>query len=120
MIVVVIVALLAGAGGFVYMSHLETAKKDLAKSGVLGLAQAVEIYKTRNGSYPDNLLILTQAGQDGTPAVLKGSALRDPWERDYIYEPQNLHPQTREPHIYSHGPNPGLAGSQVSNWDGNQ
>jgi type II secretion system protein G len=120
MIVVVIVAILAGAGGFVYMTHLETAKKDLAKSGVMGLTQQVQIYKTQNGDYPPDLLTLTRPGNDGTAAALKESALLDPWGRPYMYEPTTLHPLTKEPRIYSQGPNPGLPGSIISNWDGNQ
>jgi type II secretory pathway pseudopilin PulG len=117
LVVVAIIVILAGAGGYIYMSQLEATKKDLAKAGCNTLTQQISAYKTRHGDFPPDLLTLTQAGSDGTPAALKASALNDPWGRAYTYEPMNRHPLTHEPHIYSEGPSPGTPGSRVSNWD---
>ena len=120
LVVVAIIVILAGAGGYIYMSHLENAKKDLAKAGIMALDQEVQAFKTRHGDYPPDLLMLTQPGQDGTPAALESKTLMDPWNRPYTYEAANYHPLTRKPHIYSEGPSPGLTGSRISNWEGNQ
>jgi general secretion pathway protein G len=120
LVVVAIIVILAGAGGYIYMSHLENAKKDLAKTGAMALDQQVNAYRVRHGDYPPDLLTLTQPGSDGTPAALESKVLLDPWSRPYVYEPANLHPLTRKPHIYSEGPSPGTPGSRVSNWETNQ
>src|SRR5262249_30427729 len=119
LVVVAIIVVLAGAGGFIYMGHLENAKKDLAKAGVMALDQEVGMYRTRHGDYPPDLATLTQPGADGTPASITQKALLDPWSRPYGYEAGSLHPTTRKPHIYSEGPSPGVPGSRVTNWDTN-
>jgi len=120
LVVVAIIVILAGAGGYIYMSHLENAKKDLAKAGAMALDQQIGAYRTRHGDYPPDLLTLTQPGADGTPAALESKTLLDPWSRPYVYEPANLHPLTKKPHIFSEGPSPGIPGSRVSNWETNQ
>jgi general secretion pathway protein G len=120
LVVVAIIVILAGSAGFVAMNHFENAKKDLAKTNVLALDQEIGIWRTRHGDYPPDLGTLTQLGPNGEAATLTSDRLLDPWARPYAYEPQNLHPTTRKPHIYTEGPTPGAPGSRISNWEGNQ
>jgi general secretion pathway protein G len=116
LVVVAILVVLAGTGGVVYMKYLDDAKKDIAKMNVQTIDDAVQSYKIRNGDYPTDLNVLTQPGQDGGAAVLEAKHLLDPWGRPIVYEPQNLHPSTHKPHVYSNGPNPGNAAGKISNW----
>ena len=120
LVVVMIVLILAGSGGYIYMNHLENAKKDLAKTNVMALDQEVQIYKTRHGVYPPDLQTLTQLGPNGEAATIDQKVLLDPWNLPFVYEPQSFHPLTKKPHIYTEGPNPGSPGSRISNWDTNQ
>jgi general secretion pathway protein G len=113
LVVAAILVMLAGTGVVVYMKYLDDAKKDTAYLGVMSLDQAVQAHKTKHGDYPQTLAELTQA--EGTSAAaLDQKALTDPWGRLYQYEPQNLHPQKRTPHIFSNGPSGGNA--PISNW----
>jgi type II secretory pathway pseudopilin PulG len=115
LVVVAILVVLAGAGAYVYTGYLDKAREDTARMGVSELEKAVEAYKVAYGDYPPELRTLTQA-LDGRPAALEEKALKDPWGRDYVYEPGTRHPQTGRPRIYSAGPNPGDASKVISNW----
>jgi prepilin-type N-terminal cleavage/methylation domain-containing protein len=120
LVAVAIVLILAGSGAFLYLNHLENAKKDIGKANVDTLDQQVQIYYTRHHQFPPDLATLTQLGPNGEAAAIETRALIDPWDRPYHYEPQNLHPLTRKPHVYSEGPTPGTPGSRISNWENNQ
>jgi general secretion pathway protein G len=120
LVVVAIIVVLAGAGTFIYLNHLENAKRDLGKAGVMALDQEVRAFFTRYGEYPPDLSVLTLPSPEGGPAAVEAKALYDPWNRPYFYEPTNLHPLTQKPHIFSEGPHPGMAGSRISNWENNQ
>ena len=115
LVVVAILVVLAGVGGVIYMRYLEDAKRDIAKTNVQSLAQAVEAYKLRNGDYPDSLLVLTEP-QDNGSAYLEESALVDPWQQPYVYERENRNQRTGKPRIYSHGGNQADQASVISNW----
>lgn len=118
LVAMAILVVVAGVGGVMYMRHLENARQDRAIVDVKSLSNLVEAYKTRHREYPASLEALTQAGVDGSGAYLEIDALIDPWGRPYKYEPQNLHPSTHKPHIYSDGPNPGNPNSMISSWTG--
>jgi general secretion pathway protein G len=120
LIVVAIILIIAGAGGYIMMTHFENAKKDMGKANVMALDQQVQAYRVRHGDYPPDLVTLTQLGPNGEAATIENKMLLDPWNRPYTYEPHSLHPLTRKPHIYSEGPMPGSPGSRISNWESNQ
>jgi general secretion pathway protein G len=113
-VVVAIILILAGAGALVLPRFLADANVSRAKTDVLALEKAIGAYQAKYGVYPQNLEILAES--DGTnPAYIKESLLKDPWQQPYIYEPGNLHPKTKIPHIYSAGA-PGT-GQIIANWD---
>jgi general secretion pathway protein G len=116
LVVVAILVVLAGVGGVIYMRYLEEAKKDIAKTQIQTLSETVEMYKVKNGDYPANLVVLTELQPDGGSAILEQSALKDPWQMDYVYEPENRNPLTGKPRIYSFGGNMGNQAGIISNW----
>jgi general secretion pathway protein G len=115
LVVVAILVVLAGIG-IVAFRYLEDSKENIAYVNIKKLEQAVESYKLNpnHGDYPANLQILTER-IDGKPAYLEESALKDPWGRPYVYEPQQRHPKTDKPLIYSQGANPGQS-APIRNW----
>jgi general secretion pathway protein G len=113
LVVVAILVVLAGIGIGVFY-YLETAKDRAAYAQIRNLEVAVEGYRAANGHYPENLEILLEPEGD-KPAPLSQQNVMDPWNRPFVYEPQNLHPKTKKPRIYSNGANPGSS-RQIANW----
>jgi general secretion pathway protein G len=119
LVVVMILVILAGTGGVIYMRYLEEARKDSARVQIQSLTQVAETYALRYTSYPPNLASLTQPMADGSKPYLEPSALVDPWGREYQYaSPGSHHATTGKPDIWSQGPNPGDANSIIGNWSG--
>jgi hypothetical protein len=48
--------------------------------------------------------------------LLEDVALLDPWKRPYHYEPDQLHPKTHIPLIWSEGEDPDDPGWKIANW----
>jgi general secretion pathway protein G len=113
LVVAAILVILAGTGTIILFRYLEDARVDAAKLGVKSLETGVQGYQmSHNQQLPPNLEALTVA-EGGRPAYIGTEGLIDPWGQPYIYEPQNLHPQTRKPHIYSKGPD---GNNVIDNW----
>ena len=115
LVVVAIIVILAGVSGVTYMNYLESSKKDIAQVGIAQIEQAVMAWRTKRGEYPPDLNVLVQS-IDGEPAAMETKHLIDPWGRAYVYEPQQLHPQTQKPLIFSQGPVMGNANGRITNW----
>jgi hypothetical protein len=88
-----------------------------AKLDVNGLQTAVTAYDVRHTVYPGTLKELAERQPDGGAALIEEAALKDPWGRQYQFDPNQRHPKTDRPLIWSEGPNPGQAGSKITNWD---
>jgi len=113
LVVMAILVVLAGTGGLIYVSYLEGAREDAARTQVRILTDAAEAYRIKFGDYPDSLSTLTQPGPDGR-ATLESSALIDPWQRPYQYAKVGSHHQsTGKPDIWSGGKDGNL---QIGNW----
>jgi general secretion pathway protein G len=115
LVVAAILVILAGTGTIILFRYLEDARVDAAKVRIKNVETALEGYKMSHGSYPGDLTALT-VSEGGRGAYLETNGLLDPWEHEFVYEPQNLNPQTRKPRVYSQGPNPGDASSIIANW----
>jgi len=113
LVVVAILVVLAGIGIGVFY-YLDSSKDRIAAIQIRNLESAVEGYRTLNGDYPQSLEVLTMPEND-KPAPLSDQQLIDPWNRQYHYEPQNRHPKTQKPLIYSQGANPGTS-KPIRNW----
>jgi general secretion pathway protein G len=118
--VLMIVVIMAGIGGVMYMRYLEGARKDRVKIDVKMLEEAVQIYHMKYGSPPASLVALTQPMPDGTKAVLEPSALLDPWGHEYQYAAQGSHHLgTDKPDIWSQGDGSDPT-SVIGNWSPGQ
>jgi len=117
LVVVAIIVVLAGAGTLGYMKIMEDARRDQARSGCKTLEKALQAYKLRHGSYPELLEhLVTNVEADQGGALIDRNALKDPWGFPYMYGgPQNLHPDTQVPQVYSQGPN--RQGMYAFNWN---
>lgn len=106
LVVVAIVVVLAGLGGFYVMGQLKEAQKDAAKVQCKVLRNAVSTYMLRNKNQaPQNLEALRIKGPGGETAILDADAsIIDPWGNPYIMEvgPDGVK-------VYSQGP-PGGTG----------
>jgi general secretion pathway protein G len=117
LVVVAIIVVLAGVAVPMYMGRLEDAKKDRAKVDVKTLTQQCLTYQLKYGDMPATLEVLCQPQPDGSIPFLEPSALLDPWNRPYEYQPQGQHnAMYGKPDIWSLGPNPGDAAGIIGNW----
>lgn len=104
MIVVTIMASVAGVVGFFVFGALERANMKTARMEVQQLESMVDnFYMTSTPSrLPDNLEELTEG-----PAPLTEEIPTDPWGNDYVYNKQG----NREYEVYSPGPD-GVEGTE--------
>jgi len=88
LLVLVILALIAGLVLPGIIGKAEGAKVKAAGSQISRLAMAVESYYLDTGSTPDRLeLLVEESGNIGgwNGPYVKPSALKDPWGREYVY-----------------------------------
>jgi hypothetical protein len=97
--------------------HLQAGFVARAKVDVQTLDKAVQTYIVKNGKSPATLQELTQRTPDGGAALLKETALIDPWGNPYQYDPNQLNPYNATPKIWTNG-DPAQGGkTPISNWD---
>lgn len=124
LIVLAILALLAGVAAPQLMKYLGSARAETAKTQISALVSAVELYYIDLGSYPPQdfglkALIEAPPQQDRWrgPYLKKESGLTDPWGRLYVYR---LPGQKTEFEILSYGRDgqPGGAGedADIGSW----
>lgn len=77
MVVVVIIGLLAGAVALKVGGYLDTAEANRAKSDIVTIMNAIELYRQEHKQYPTQ-----QAGLDALDNV---TSRTDPWDRPYEY-----------------------------------
>lgn len=86
MVVVVIIALVTGVVGVAVFGRLEKARRDVAKTQLRTLSDALELYKLSMRQYPgtaEGLGALTQPKGGEKPFI--NSLPKDPWGNDYVY-----------------------------------
>ncbi|MCC6418972.1 MAG: type II secretion system protein GspG [Gemmataceae bacterium] len=117
LVVVAILVVLAGAAIPIYLSYLDRARIDRAKIDIKTLEGAVDAYAAQNGGvYPQTLQELTVANPNtGQRAYLDQTTLVDPWGDFYVLDPNQQHPTTFKPKIYSLGPSKNQQ-TMISNW----
>jgi len=114
LVVVAILVVLAGIGIGVFY-YLDSSKDRVALIQIRNLESAVSGYAAlHDGNYPESLQAMTVPEND-KPAPLSAQQLMDPWNRPYVYDPQQRHPATHKPLIYSQGANPGQS-TPIRNW----
>ncbi|MBT8048773.1 MAG: type II secretion system major pseudopilin GspG [Xanthomonadales bacterium] len=121
LLVLVILALIGGLVLPGIIGKAEGAKVKAAGSQINRLAMAVESFYLDTGSTPDSLdaLVSESGGVEGwNGPYVKGSSLKDPWGREYVYEYPGEHGDFD---IYSLGADgqPGGEGknADINSWD---
>jgi general secretion pathway protein G len=111
MVVVVIIAALAGMVLPKVLPASTEAKIKIAEGDLAALKTALQLYHLKNDRYPS-----TEEGLKALyPAYLEKPA-RDPWKRDYLYR----NPGTRNAggyDLWSVGPDPQNDADDVRNWE---
>jgi len=112
LVVVAIIVMLAGVGGYYYMGQLEKSKAKIAVSQAKKvLTTACQTYYTDNETWPPSLDVLLVPDQYGKPYLETADALKDPWGKPYQYNPAGTHNNGLRPDIWSESPM-----GQLGNW----
>lgn len=112
LVVVAILVVLAGVGGYYYLKHLDEAKRDAARLQVKVLSEAAEAYYVKHGEFPPSLAVLTEREADGAKASLDPDALKTPWSQLYGYDPSGPNNGGNRPDIWADSPQWG----RIGNW----
>lgn len=103
LVVVTIILILAGLGGYYLIGQANEARKSAAKIQVKVLTQAAETYNLdHQGNYPQSLgqLLLKDATGKG-PYLKNQDALIDPWGNPYQYNAAGSFNNGTQPDIWS-------------------
>lgn len=88
MVVITILGLIAAAVGVAVVPQLQKAKVDRARMDIGNIGNALKLYYTQKGKYPDT--------GEGLGALVTGKQLeaapKDPWGHDYVYVLENGKP----------------------------
>jgi general secretion pathway protein G len=113
LVVVAIIVVLAGIGGYYLLPRVDEAKESTAKAQLKTLTKACETYKLNEDDWPPSLESLSQQSPKGHLPLLEPDALRDPWGQPYGYDPSGTHNSGMRPDIWVNRPN-----HQIGNWPG--
>jgi general secretion pathway protein G len=81
MVVITILGLIAAAVGVAVIPQLNQAKRDRAELDIKNIQNALKLYYTKKGAYPD-----TGTGLKGLVDMQALEQLpRDPWNNEYVY-----------------------------------
>ena len=111
LVVMAIIVVLAGVGGYYYLRHLDEAKVDAARLQVKTLTQAAEAYYTKHGEWPASLVALTEKEADGSRPYLEPDAIKTPWGKEYGYDPSGPSNSGNKPDVWADGPQ-----GKIGNW----
>jgi general secretion pathway protein G len=116
LVVVAIIVMLAGIGGYYFVQSYEDSKRSAAKVQTKVLTEAVEAYRLSHGTNPPSLQALLQQDEEGGPYLKTPEALIDPWKQPYQYNPAGPNNAGRQADIWAAAPN----GTQIGNWAGSK
>ncbi|MGP1345528.1 MAG: type II secretion system protein GspG [Phycisphaerales bacterium] len=86
--VVVILGLIAATLVYSFGGQVGRARRELAKSGIAAIVQALETHAIETGAYPemgDGLIALTRPISGRATPLLQPDKLIDPWDNPYQY-----------------------------------
>jgi general secretion pathway protein G len=114
LVVVAIIVMLAGLGGYYYIKQLDQAKRSAARNQVrTTLTAACETYCIDHGTFPPSLDVLL-VGPDELghgPYLKTADSLLDPWSRPYQYAAEGPNNGGRQPDIWCE-----TASGPIGNW----
>jgi general secretion pathway protein G len=113
LVVVAIIVVLAGIGGFYLMPQLDKSKEQSAKAQAKVIEQAAQAFYMQNDRFPSSVDELTQPNpnNDNKP-YLSPDAILDPWQKKYTIDPNGPNNSGAKPDIYTTSP----TGKQIGNW----
>ncbi|MFQ5429019.1 MAG: type II secretion system major pseudopilin GspG [Phycisphaerae bacterium] len=129
--ILLVVGLLALLAAFVVpslTSQSEAARVDLARAAIGPngpLSQAIDLYKVNIGQFPEELKFLVEKPDDDDiaakwrgPYIKDAGGLKDPWDRDFQYDPDGEHHPDGGVDLWSMGPD-GIDGNEddIANWE---
>ena len=96
LVVVIIIAVLAGMIAPKFLGHVGKAKQSVAKNNIIAIENAVDIFSISYERLPENLDELVNRPADideanWNPPTLKAKNLLDPWGREFIYRQPGEH-----------------------------
>jgi general secretion pathway protein G len=116
LVVVAIIVMLAGIGGYYFVQSYEDSKRSAAKVQTKVLTEACDAYRLSHGTNPPSLQSLLVGDEEGGPYLKTQEALMDPWKGQYQYNAQGPNNGGRQPDIWANAPN----GQQIGNWAGSK
>jgi len=116
MVVITIMAMIMGAVSVGVMGYLDRSKEKQAKMDIVTISNALDLYKTEFGKYPES--------DDGLSRLVEEKILKekkvpkDPWGNEFIY----IYPGSNNDDgfdLYSFGKDGREGGEDdITNWDG--
>lgn len=114
LIVVAILVVLAGAATMTFLKFQQDAYEDTAFTKIKNIEKAALAIQVRTGALPQTLAEMTQATDGGRPAIDDPEALKDPWGREFQYDPSGGHHGGGKPDVWTVTP----SGKTIGNWPG--
>jgi general secretion pathway protein G len=108
LVVVAIIVMLAGLGGYYIMHRYEEAKVSTAKIECKKLAECAETYKMNNDGYPPSVESMAQQQPNGGAPFFPPEKAFDPWKKPY-----QIDTSSGIAVVFTTGPN----GQQISSLD---
>ena len=113
LVVVAILVVLAGVGGYEYLKHLDEAKVNAARLQVKTITEAAQAYYVAHGEYPPSLVTLTERDAEGNKPYMDADALKTPWGSAYQYDPSGANNGGNKPDVWADSPK-----GRIGNWSG--
>jgi len=122
MLVVVIIGILAGVVLPKLVGSQERAKIEATRGQIRIFETAIDIYHLEVGKAPESLKdLVVNPGESkwNGPYLNKKTLPKDPWENQYVYDPDGTRGITYD--VYSWGPD-GVDGTDddIGNWDASE
>lgn len=129
--ILLVVGLLALLAAFVVPALTkqgEEARKGIAEAAIGAnspLSQAIDLFQVNTGQFPKELKGLIEKPNDDEiaekwkgPYIKDSKGLKDPWGRDYEYDPEGEHHPNGGVDLWSKGPD-GITGNEddITNWE---
>jgi general secretion pathway protein G len=111
LVVVAIIVMLAGVGGYYLLQRYEEAKLSRAKIDAESLSNLVEQFKLNNNEYPGTIQALTTQQPLGGSAMAPADKVIDPWGKPYTVDPSGQHNSGLKADVYTTSPKGQLIGN---------
>jgi general secretion pathway protein G len=86
MVVITIIAMLAGGVALYLFGALDEARTARAKADIADLGKALSLYRMKAGKYPEALDELAQPLEGMKKGFVEDAVPQDPWGNDYFYQ----------------------------------